>query len=335
MPASPRPGTARTGGRGSPSGSSAGRLTAFGDVGPPGLRRSGRPPPRRPGTRPADPRGRPLESRPPVPSHLPVRTSSHVLPGSLRRRLAAGAVTTLSAAFALHRPRLGTGRGRRADRGGRRRRVDGPAHPGHPAVGHDPAAEHHCARRDGRDLHRRGCRRPGPDGAVAGPAHLGPQWRVDQPRRRDRDVVHRQPADLQDSGNRYRAVLSSDAGYEESAPATLTVTGTAPSKPQGVVARQTGTGEVTLTWSAPTSHGDSAISSYEPGWSGGSSAPAPRWPPPPQRRLLGPGDRPLRVLGQRGQPRRPGERTVASPLLVLGPRPALAPSRTSSSRVSG
>ncbi len=139
---------------------------------------------------------------------------------------------------------------------------------------------------------------------------------------------------LQDSGNQYRAVLSSDAGYEESAPATLTVTGTAPSEPQGVVARQTGTGEVTLSWSTPSSNGDSGISSYDAGWSGGEFGSGTTVAATARSAVFSGLETGRYVFSvAAANLAGPGERAFTTPVLVLGPRPALTPS--ASQLVSG
>ena len=74
---------------------------------------------------------------------------------------------------------------------------------------------------------------------------------------------------LDDSTNRYRAVFSNYVDTAYTTPAKLTVTGTAPSAPQSFTAVQTAPGEVTVTWAPPTSAGNSALTGYNPGWSGG------------------------------------------------------------------
>ena len=50
---------------------------------------------------------------------------------------------------------------------------------------------------------------------------------------------------------------------------TLATTAALPSAPLHVTASQTGVGQVTIRWSAPTSAGSSAITAYAPGYSAG------------------------------------------------------------------
>jgi hypothetical protein len=140
---------------------------------------------------------------------------------------------------------------------------------------------------------------------------------------------------LQVSGYAYRAVFTNDAGVTESDPALLTVTGTAPSAPLGVTATQTGTGEVTVTWDAPDSAGDSAITSYFPGYSAGQMG---------DGTIVGPGVRQYVFTDlatgrytfsvSAGNLAGPGARGEAGPsILVLGASPSV--SHTSYALTSG
>ncbi|MCW2819827.1 MAG: hypothetical protein JWR42_2614 [Marmoricola sp.] len=132
---------------------------------------------------------------------------------------------------------------------------------------------------------------------------------------------------LQEDGNQYRAVLTTSDDYVESAAGTLTVTGTAPGAPRAVASRQTGTGQVTLTWTAPTTSGDSPISSYDAGWSGGQfgngeSVAATRRSDVFSGLETGRYVFSVAAANLAG----PGARTTAPAMLVVGSRPAFSPS---------
>ncbi|MCW2866470.1 MAG: Mannan endo,4-beta-mannosidase Cellulase [Marmoricola sp.] len=128
-------------------------------------------------------------------------------------------------------------------------------------------------------------------------------------------------------GHQYRAVFTSAGDQVETSPATVHVLGTAPSAPQHLLARQTGVGEVTLTWDDPSTAGSSPVTSFEPGWSTGQSGGG----------TSVPGGRHSAVFSGLGTGRYsfsvdavnaagPGERAATSPALVVGAAPSLVAS---------
>lgn len=75
---------------------------------------------------------------------------------------------------------------------------------------------------------------------------------------------------LDSNASQYRAVVTNDGGSTTSDAATLTVTGRVPSAPGHFAARQTGLGQVTVSWTTSTDSGSPAtIQYYQPGWGTG------------------------------------------------------------------
>ena len=128
-------------------------------------------------------------------------------------------------------------------------------------------------------------------------------------------------------GHQYRAVFTSAGDQVETTPATLRVLGTVPSAPQHLLARQTGVGQVTLTWDDPSSSGSSRVTSFEPGWStgqsgGGTSVPAGRHSAVFSGLGTGRYSFSVDAVNAAG----PSERVATSPALVVGAAPSLAAS---------